>query len=53
MLELWANTGSKYKKMRQLDNLELLNYFADQFDKPVISKGLESLTKELRSEFSK
>lgn len=53
MLELWAKTGSKYKKMRQLDNLELLKYFADQFDKPVISKGLESLTKELRSEFSK
>jgi len=50
IVKVWGRTGSKYKKMRQLDNLILLNHFSNEFGKKVFADGLASLTNELRKE---
>lgn len=47
MLILWSRTGSRYKKIRQVDNLDLLAHFAEVFGNNTIATGLKQLKSEL------
>ncbi|MFV0604230.1 MAG: CHAT domain-containing protein [Niabella sp.] len=45
---VWTRTGSKYKKIRQLENLDLLCHFANETGKKHIAAELGGLVKELK-----